>query len=637
MKKSLLFTFSILLSGFIFSQEQLLPLKYNSVLLQNMEHGSGSRSIASNRDTLCLPFLDDFSDRQIFLNETTTDCTDTINHYASAVYPSNLFWVDSNAFVNVTYPSLPPTYGVATLDGLNKSGKPYNEASTFAMADFLTSKPVYLGGGITDSVYLSFYYQPGGLGEYPNPNDSLILEFKTDADVWREVWYAVNTTGTDPQSFKLQMIPVDAEYQYNGFQFRFRNWAGVDGNNDHWHIDYVYLDDDRTSDDTLVRDVAIIYQPERYLKHYRQMPWNQFKDHQSDELASEHAVIMKNNFNTIVNTSYQYSAKEKYSGDDIVALTTPISVNLDPLATAYDPFGTFSIPSATPNYDADSMTVQFKYILDPAGDVNRRNDTMHYEQHFYNYFAYDDGTAEKAYALGGTGAKLAIRFFANEPDTLKEVYIHWAYVDGNKSNLFFSLMIWDDIDTTLATASENIIYQNDFLSPKYVDSINGFYVYKLVDFLGNPNPVVVDGYFYVGWLQSQDDFLNVGFDMNNDASGNVFYNIGGVWQKSILDGAIMIRPQVGGNYSMFSPVADIAGIVQDVHVYPNPAGEKVHIDMDVQDLMHYQFYDLAGNIIMQEITPANELDIAAFAPGFYLLKINNLRTGEIYTAKLIKQ
>ncbi len=636
MKKYIIFLFGILIMQCGFSQEMLSPLKYNSALFNTQKNIAGSRTIIENRDTLCLPFLDDFSDRQIIINETSLICGDTINYMASKVYPNSLFWIDSSAFVNNTYPSLPPTYGVVTLDGLAKNGRPYNEASAFDMADVLTSKPIFIGDSPIDSVYLSFYFQPGGFGDYPNANDSLILEFKSNTGEWVEIWQTVNSLGNVPQSFKLAMVPVEDIYFYDGFQFRFRNWAGVNGNNDHWNIDYVYVDENRTFNDTLFRDVAIIYPPEKYLKQYRQMPWNQFKDHQASEIALEHGVFMYNNFNTIINTSYQYSATEKYSGEDIIAPTVPISINLNPFTIAYDGFSTFTIPSGTPNYDADSMVVDLKYVLNPAGDINRRNDTLHFDQAFYNYFAYDDGSAEKAYAIVGTGAKLAIHFHANEPDTLKEIYIHWAYVDGNKGNLFFSLTVWDNIDTTLASAGENVIFQNDFLTPKYIDSVNGFYVYKLVDFLGNPTPVVVDGDFYVGWLQSQDAFLNVGFDANSDAHDDVYFNIGGSWQKSSLAGAIMIRPQVGGNYSLFNPITEVKPQTSSVNVFPNPASTILHIDLDTQNVIEYSVFDQTGKLLIRTTNTEKNIDIHALTPGFYIIKMNDLKSGAVYLSKFIK-
>ena len=635
MKKLFLLLIVIVYSAATYSQEVLRPLKYNPSLF-HQQNIAGSRTIVENRDTLCIPFIDDFSANLEIIDGAATDCGDTIIHTATGIYPSGLFWVDSNAFVNRTYGSLPPTYGVITLDGLNKFGKPYNEASSFDMADELTSKPIYLATP-TDSVYLSFYYQPGGFGEFPNLEDSLILDFQNSDGTWTRVWDATNTLGNDPQSFKLAMVPLDESYFYDGFRFRFRNWAGVNGNNDHWNIDYVLLDDERTFNDTLFRDVALVYQPERYLKRYRQMPWNQFKNHQADELSASHGVFMYNNFNTVINTSHSYQVHEKYAGDEIVAPTSPVSINLDPFTLAYNSYSNFEIPAATTGFDGDSLSINFRYEIAPSGDVNLRNDTLNYEQAFYNYYAYDDGTAERAFALIGTGSKLAIHFYANEPDTLKEVYIHWAYVDGNKSNLFFSLMVWDEIDTTLASADENIVFQNDFLTPKYVDSINGFYVYKLIDFLGNPTPVVVDGDFYVGWLQTQEEFLNVGFDVNNNASEQVYYNVGGAWQQSALTGAIMIRPQVGGDYSKYSQIGEQAATQHTLSIYPNPVSQTLHVQTSLTGELLYQVFDQSGRLVLAENGFNNQISVQQLSAGFYILKVNELTTGNVLVEKFIKE
>ena len=48
---------------------------------------------------------------------------------------------------------------------------------------------------------------------------------------------------------------------------------------------------------------------------------------------------------------------------------------------------------------------------------------------FQNYYSYDDGSAEAAYGLVGSGAELAYRFTILEgigTDTLKSVKIHFT-------------------------------------------------------------------------------------------------------------------------------------------------------------------------------------------------------------------
>ena len=46
------------------------------------------------------------------------------------------------------------------------------------------------------------------------------------------------------------------------------------------------------------------------------------------------------------------------------------------------------------------------------------NDSIVFHQVFENDFAYDDGTAEKAYALTAAGGKVAVRYALEVPDTL---------------------------------------------------------------------------------------------------------------------------------------------------------------------------------------------------------------------------
>lgn len=638
LRKSVLVFFLLLCTSHIFSQEKLSNLKYNTVLFGNEKKAGEPRDIGTSRDTLCLPFFDDFSNLSAFLDSINITCADTVyNTSPSQFYPNHLFWLDSSAYINQTYSYAPPTYGVVTFDGLNKYGKPHNEGLEYGIADTLTSKPIFLGGTLADTVYLSFYYQPTGYGDAPDDKDSLLLDFKSNDGSWKTVWVVSNVLGDILQDFRSVMMPVsESQYLFDGFQFRFRNYASINGNNDHWNIDYVFLDENRSFDDTLFRDVSYTSIPSSYLKRYRQMPWNQFKDYQAEEINEETFITIINNYNEIVNTAHSYEAKEKYSGENIASSGTPVSVNFDPFSTLVNVYPTFTIPSSVTGFDADSFTVQYKYLLDPSGDIHRLNDTLLFNQSFYNYYAYDDGSAEKAYALDGVGAKLALQFHANEPDTLKEVYIHWAYVDGSKGNLFFSLIVWQSIDTSGSSGDETILYQADFLTPKYVDSINGFYVYQLTDFLGNPTPVVVDGDFYVGWLQTQSDFLNVGFDVHTDASENVFFNVDGTWQHSILPGAIMIRPQVGGNYSVYTGTNEESALIQNITIYPNPAHEQLFI---IEKITHanYEITDYAGKTVdAANLHTGNSIYTGNLVPGFYILKIQELNSGKIYYSKFIK-
>lgn len=157
------------------AQEYVTGLTHNAVIAK-----SAKNKIESNRteSAVMLPFFDDFS------------------NYTG--YPKSSLWIDQQAFVNQTFPVIPPTIGVVTLDAMDANGKVYAHAErTPFHADTLTSQPIRLDSNFTlhrpmnlsDSIYFSFYYQPGGAstetpanawsrrGDAPEEEDMLMLDF----------------------------------------------------------------------------------------------------------------------------------------------------------------------------------------------------------------------------------------------------------------------------------------------------------------------------------------------------------------------------------------------------------------------------------------------------------------------------
>ena len=230
------------------AQEHISVLESNP-LLQTKQKQMLKMRMAS---AVALPFLDDFS----------------YNSY----FPDNLLWEDSAVFINRSYPINPVTIGVATFDGLDANGMAYDiSASTQAQrADSLTSRAIDLS--VVDSAYLLFYYQAEGLGDNPQTEDSLVLEFLTGVDtaglpVWKHIW---SIPGQTTQEFqRMEFNIVGANYLHAGFRFRFRNYATLSGNYDHWHIDYVKVDEYSSGQIPDLNDVAFVYDNPPLLKRYR--------------------------------------------------------------------------------------------------------------------------------------------------------------------------------------------------------------------------------------------------------------------------------------------------------------------------------------------------------------------------------
>ncbi|MCB0642201.1 MAG: hypothetical protein KDC44_11200, partial [Phaeodactylibacter sp.] len=185
-------------------------------------------------DTLSLPFFDDFS--------------------YTGPYARERYWLDRDAFINNTLAKDPPSVGLATLDGLDRGGRPY---LTVGSADCLTSKYINLSG-TGDDVYLKFFISPKGYGLLPNESDSLLLQFRNSDGEWNSIakFDGIDVPVDSVPPFEFYSFQIsENQYKYNGFQFRFVNYVAPVGIYDLWHIDYVRLAENEGSDDTF-QDVA---------------------------------------------------------------------------------------------------------------------------------------------------------------------------------------------------------------------------------------------------------------------------------------------------------------------------------------------------------------------------------------------
>jgi hypothetical protein len=210
----------------IYGYPQMEQFKREQRFEAREQRGGGS--------SLSLPFFDDFSRYSL----PTDDPNIPLDWQ---------MWEDDDIFINGTFPVGPPTIGVATFEGLGPDGYPYDftDENSYGGADTLTSLPINLAGfEAGDNIYLTFFYEPGGLGNNPDSQDSLVVEFFSPfgAGEWFRQW---GVAGNNNVTFQQVFLPISAEeFLMDGFRFRFRNYATLSGNADHWHVDYVIVDDD---------------------------------------------------------------------------------------------------------------------------------------------------------------------------------------------------------------------------------------------------------------------------------------------------------------------------------------------------------------------------------------------------------
>ncbi|MBL7776671.1 MAG: T9SS type A sorting domain-containing protein [Chitinophagales bacterium] len=551
-------------------------------------------------------------------------------------------WFDNYAWRNNTFPVNPPTIGVATLDGLNEYGLPYNNSTnnTYGDADKLTSKPINLQGlSEADSVYLSFLYQPKGLGEAPDLQDSLLVSFRDIGGVWYDVWArpGYQVFSNDSLTFKQVFVKVPDRPLFNTFfhplfQFRIRNKASLYGMLDHWHIDYVKFDKNRSATDTIINDVSFVYDFPTVLKNFTQMPADHFNP--PSDLADSISIQINNlspaAFTNPPATNFTKGAQQLYPAQAVVLNYNTQTFNATPeYNVQFSPSSEYSI--ATGGFPVDSFVLQSELFITP-NDTRKVNDTLRQPQLFSSYLAYDDGSAEVAYGLSGLGIKkFAYEFTTPQPDTLVGFQVMFTQVDQKVNDLVFNYQIWDSITMNNPTAIDTPIYVVENKKPVYIDSVNGFYTYIL------DTPIIAPSRIYFGWTQEDTRSLQVGYDLNSKLGhAHMYAYKNSTWSPTqiTLKGSPMIRLIYDSNFWGFgTSVMDLTKQLE-VNLYPNPAVDYLSIDVNAQNI-RVEVWSIMGQLLMN--TSERLLPIQTLSSGIYLVKIVDANSGKFAVQKFIKQ
>ncbi|MBS1634984.1 MAG: T9SS type A sorting domain-containing protein [Bacteroidetes bacterium] len=620
-------TFIILIASWVFSltgnaQEQLRPLSGN-IQLQHIKRDVPANNSIKKVQTvtpLDLPFFEDFS-------------------YAyKNPYPKSKYWKDSSVYVNTGFPIAPPSLGVATFDGLNKYGYPYNPSASSTVsgsADTLTSQPINLQLTTThsytlfDSLRFSFFYQARGQGDPPESGDSLCLDFfKPNQKTWVNVWgrKGYNPSGSDTL-FHFVMIAInDTAYLDSLFTFRFRNKGSQTGSLDHWNLDYVYLNKNRNMSDTIFDDIAFGMMPSSYLKNYSAMPSKQF---QPTEMATNVHNWIRNNNSTFKNVNYWDTI---YTKNDVMLIASNITASdncypfpsagwLQSSGLAYPSIGyTFPVGPDTTFY-------KIRHIVHNATDIERRNDTITQIQRLSNYYAYDDCSAEVGYYLNAYGARFAQRFTLNVQDTLQALDIYFDPVlnvptIGNLALTTAFMCVWTDSGNGPST---NRLLKDSIGTPVYLKES----YYNVMPRFALSSPLVMSpGTYYIGLQQVTNTGLNIGFDKNTDHHDVLYYDIGNGWTQSAIKGSVMVHP-VFGRHDYATGIEEKKPITtrKAFDLYPNPAQNEIYISCSHQHVSYTEVEvvsSLGQNILKQPYHGSSEaIDVSGLESGIYFIYLTS--------------
>ncbi len=577
------------------------------------------------------PFFDDFSD--------------------SNVYASSARWKDSTAYINKTFGYAPPSIGVATLDGLDKTGYPYidSDIQIDGYADKFHSNRFCMEG-ITpeDSLYFSFYYQGRGNGDYPNSNDSLFVEFLNEDGEWVRQWetkyeYDEIALVSDSRFEQVSIPVIDSMYFFKGFQFRFVNKATLNGQNDHWHIDYVELNSYPEGFLPLADDITFLYPAPSILKNYSSMPYYQFEGFEAQELTEEVEIVVKNNKSVLTAIN---SSTEVFEVCTNTTVNEEQSFGFRNFEPGEEAILNFKPNNFIPLEVEENIVLDITYRIEDDGDKVESNNKIKQRQYFSNYLAYDDGSPEKAIGYEKNGAQVAQKYFINKPDSLVGLMIYFTHIVEDVSANEFYLMAWDSINTSQNQALDDSVIARSLSTknPIYTDGVTEFTVYTFDE------PVAVTDSFYVGYQQILDDNLSVGFDVfepykigdesveySKNVRLNTFFNDQAVWENSSHEGCAMIRPILSGSQPVFpTDNTEINTVFNDFKVYPNPAFNTLNIDININEINNISIYSLDGKLVKKlPNNTSKTIDISNLNDGLYLIQINT--NENVYSTKFMKK
>jgi len=631
--------------------EQLVPMRGNPMLLDAARFMERQHSTPASRatDTLYLPFFDDFSEP--FSRERGP----------ADYYADTNKWTGYSVYINDHMAINPISIGVMTFDGLDGSGRAYGFNSNIsAKSDSIESKRICLSENL-ENIYLSFHYQAQGNGLAPAASDILVVEFKDTADRWIEVWSAQGYVLTD-STFKRAMIPVaDTAFLHCDFQFRFLNYAARAGAVDHWHVDYVKMDADRSPNDTAYNDVAILKGTSNLLKYYQSIPWSHFLSYElnRNEMLAERFYRVRNNWNQIA--------------PDVTGMTSILNDEGNPEPTNFPASGLVQMSASSaciniadacgaPGENFGSDLVGFQYPLNSNSTedstyfdiitrinysaeavVDRSNNIALNRQYFYNYYAYDDGTAEVGYGLGNLQfpGQVAIRFDALKQDILRSIQYYLNPVAEDLSDDPIRFMVWkgDQVPEELVYMSKEVYF--DYSARQ--NGMNHFFLMENVDpdfTVGGGFPVM-SGNFFIGWQQQpvEGQKFSLGFDRSFDARLNTFYSIGAQpWTPSSIPGAVMFRPVFGAPY-VWTDVEEPAQTTTQVVAYPNPSTGLIYLAEPIAGQFvqaAIALYDVTGRSVFQQQGYAQGIDASALPKGLYILEVVDNK-GQRFTQRVVLQ
>lgn len=472
-------------------------------------------------DTLAIgpgsPFFDDFS---------------TVGDFA---LPDTHVWfipeVDFRAPIVVRNAAkASPTPGVLRLDGLRRSGIPYETLLALrGKADRLVSHLLdFQGQGPASNLWLYAYVEAGGLGELPESNDSLAFSLVLPNDTFR----LATIGGSQANGGTWIAVPLDQAAFFGGLsQLVIENDGSLNGLLDVWLVDYVYIGTEWPGGVNNLDEQG----PERLLSSplepYFQLPFRLYESLPGWQTAYE--VRVRQN----ASSTFSGTLHGEWTGPNN-GLSSPffddVAVSLPASGSQTATLGPYAWQAT-----AEQGTWRATHYLAGNNDARAMNDTLHTDIRLDSLWGYDDGIADRSFGLNKP-LGFGLRFDLPQPDTATAVWIHFVptvnvngltgkitYLDGK----VFRLRIWNqahpDSFIVEQVAGSNVAY-------------GGFIRFPL------SKPLALPPTCWVGLQQMDEIPIGIGYDQSFDRDAWTCWDSAGQWIQTRLDGVPMIRLELKG-------------------------------------------------------------------------------------------
>lgn len=599
----------------------------------NKKNSTTQMRLSVSQDTISMPIWDDFT-------------------YNSQVPDSNIWLHGEHIFINNGYAHLPPSFNVATLDGFDGNGLSYNtEENSNGVGDSLVSKPIDLSPYNENSnINLSFFWQEGFGGNAPDNQDSLKLSFKNAEGNWVLVHGFQGNGNIERTLFSQHFERInEARFLHAGFQFKFEVSGSLDGDFDIWNLDYIYLNAGNTPVNTednaydSYEDRTFSEKPKTPFADYYALPLKHLTQNWLEENIDTASFIYNNlwagnannfSFGTEFFSTVYDTLKSNQIIDSLAVGGVFLTELQDTAKFIYYPENKsqFIDYLLTERDNEDSVYLNFQFNLGTNDSLFfetidgvavyypelsfRQNDTVSTIIPLHDYYAFDDGTAESRVQLNSRNYQLAQSFYVIGQQFLTGIEIYAPNIGQNASTQNITLLVWND----LTSNTDDILRAQNVLVNES-ESINQFQRFTF------DRPVLLNGEFFIGYREENDDPVSIGFDKNTNSATRLFYNQGGEWEPNItLKGSVMIRPVFD---TKETPVSNDKSLNQELEVkaYPNPNRGILKFTQHVDQI---EIYDMQGRLKTRKtnIETNQAIDISQLPNNLYLIKI---RKGNQYT------